>query len=135
MGSDKEEISFTISAPCFNALIATSDFLVSTDIPILGNSSLIISIALETLSNSSFNVTSVAPGRVDSPPISIQSAPFSDMKIALSNISSKLLALDLSKKESGVTLMTPIILGKPLSRHFIIGRQSAILSLYPTYPL
>ena len=70
------EISLIISAPSFKESSATFDLRVSTDIPISGNFSLNSLITGITLDISSSSSTGSAPGLVDSPPTSNQSAPF-----------------------------------------------------------
>jgi len=64
-----------------------------------------------TLSSSSFRLTADAPGRVDSPPMSIIPAPFSTIDLACSIAKSESKNLPPSEKESGVTLRTPIMIG------------------------
>ena len=99
--------SLIILAPASKALRATSTFLVSIETFVTFESSEIIGI---TLAISSSIDMGVAPGRVDSPPTSIQSAPFSIISRALSTPP----CLDDSWKESGVALMIPITRGRRL---------------------
>ena len=75
LSNDKPLTSFIISAPASTACLATDAFVVSIEINIVGLSVRIFSITGITLFNSSDSETCSAPGRVDSPPISIISAP------------------------------------------------------------
>ena len=70
----KPPTSFTTEAPASTAFLATSAFCVSIEI---GMSEILLtnSIAGITRSNSSSALTGLDPGLVDSPPISIISAP------------------------------------------------------------
>ena len=80
--SPRDETSLIMSAPACNDADATVDLLVSTEIPISGNSSLMDLITGTTRASSSRGGTARDPGLVDSPPTSIQSAPFSAIAIA-----------------------------------------------------
>ncbi len=61
--------------------------------------------------SSSWTLTALAPGRVDSPPISTIPAPSSTIVVAwsIAELASK--NFPPSEKESGVTLRTPIMIG------------------------
>ena len=87
-GSDKELTSFTISAPKSRAAFATAARLVSIEIPTLGNAVLTALITGKTRFISSSMPTGSAPGLVDSPPISSQSAPSSTICLARDKASS-----------------------------------------------
>lgn len=99
--------SFIILAPSFRASLATSTFRVSIETLAILEISLTIG---ATRSNSSSIEIEVAPGLVDSPPMSIQSAPSLTICFALSTSP----FLDDSWKESGVALMIPITRGRLL---------------------
>ena len=62
--------------------------------------------------NSSSTDTGGDPGRVDSPPISIMSAPSAIMFSACVMAKSKLAYIPPSEKESGVTFNTPMTKGR-----------------------
>ncbi len=125
-GSPREDTSFTMSAPESSAILATDSLLESIEIPTSGKTSLTASMMGITLRASSSWLTSTAPGLVDSPPTSIQSAPPSNIFTALSTASPTPSTLEPGWNESGVAFNTPIMRGKPLSRRFRIGRQSAM---------
>ena len=116
-------MSLTSSAPAFMASLMTTAELVSTEIQ---TSKLlrIASISGITRANSSSTDTSTAPGRVDSPPISIIRAP-SSMSVltrpsTLSTSITKWLSFadansEPSEKESGVALIIPMQTGEDRS--------------------
>ena len=116
-------MSLTSSAPAFIASLMTTAELVSTEIQ---TSKLfrIASISGITRANSSSTDTSTAPGRVDSPPISIIRAP-SSMRVltrpsTLSTSITKWLTFadansEPSEKESGVALIIPMQTGEDRS--------------------
>ena len=64
-----------------------------------------------TRSSSTSGATGTAPGRVDSPPTSITSAPSAIMARARTSAASSARYLPPSEKESGVTFSTPITRG------------------------
>src|SRR5437870_11175319 len=99
----------TICAPASRAAVATSDFEVSIEmeILILARS---FSITGTTRCNSSFTETGSAPGRVDSPPTSIMSAPSNAIFIPPAIAASGSKNSPPSENESGVTLSTPMII-------------------------
>ena len=109
-GSVKARISLRISAPAFADSRNTSAFELSTEIK-QSKRLLTASTSGTTRSISCETVTISAFGRVDSPPMSIISAPslsiFSTWKRALSNEKN----LPESEKESGVKFKMPIIFG------------------------
>ena len=94
LSNDPAEISLTIVAPACNAFSATIDFLVSTEIIAEGTEVFIFSITPIILSISIVDETSLAPGLVDSPPISktvhpifSRSSPFSTNCFSVKNFS------------------------------------------------
>ena len=101
------EISFTISAPASMAALATAALFVSMEI---GTASFwrILSIIGITRSNSWFTATFTALGRVDSPPISIMSTPFSIILSAWNKADCNRSNSPPSLKLSGVTLIIPM---------------------------
>src|SRR5438067_528880 len=101
--------SLMIDAPASSAALATSDLDVSieTEMSILARSS---SITGSTRFNSSFADTGSAPGRVDSPPMSIMSAPSDAISIPPATAASVAKNSPPSENESGVTLRTPMII-------------------------
>ncbi len=116
-GLDSARTSLMISTLNSNAAAITAAVLVSTEMAI-GKRFLIASITGNTRSNSSASETRSAPGRVDSPPISITSAPASIIISAWRSAASRSKNKPPSENESGVTLRIPMTSG-----------PSAILSL------
>ncbi len=106
-GSLSPLTSLIMLAPASKALLATWWFLVSMDTLQCLEISLTSGITLD--SSSSIDI-GFAPGLVDSPPISIQSAPSAIICIALSTPPSR----DDLWNESGVALMIPITRGRLL---------------------
>lgn len=103
--------SFIMFAPSSIAFFATSALYVSID---MGRAVFFL-IAFRigiVLSNSSFRLTAEEPGPVDSPPISIISAPSSSNSRALFTAFSSVLYRPPSLKESGVAFSIPIIVGE-----------------------
>ena len=101
--------SLMMDAPASRAALATSGFEVSIEmeILILARS---FSITGTTRCNSSFTETGSAPGRVDSPPTSIMSAPSNAIFIPPAIAASVAKNSPPSENESGVTLRTPMII-------------------------
>ena len=102
------QISLTRSAPAWIALSATLLLKVSTEMG-MSKRFLTASITGKTLWASSSALTGVCPGRVDSPPISIISAPSAIMASVCRKASSKWFHFPPSEKESGVIFKIPII--------------------------
>ena len=111
--------SFNKPAPAFAASRINTGVLVSTEMTV-SNSAAIRATNGNTLSISSFTETGLAPGRVDSPPISRIAAPDATISRA------RVIALSISRfeprysvapseNESGVTLMMPITTGRDKS--------------------
>ena len=102
------DTSFTIEAPASRAFSAISGLRVSMEI---GTSSFPASLARTgpTRDHSTSAGTGSAPGRVDSPPRSITSAPSSTIRRARETAASGESYRPPSEKESGVTLRTPMI--------------------------
>ena len=96
LGSLSAETSLIISAPSSNAASATSAHLVSMEIPMLGYFFLIARTTGMIRAISSSESIVFAPGLVDSPPISNQSAPLSTISAAISRVSSTLDSLELA---------------------------------------
>src|SRR6267143_314064 len=101
--------SLMIDAPASSAALATSDFEVSIE---MGMSILARSFSITGIArfNSSFTEIGSAPGRVDSPPTSILSAPSVAISIPPATAASVAKNSPPSEKESGVTLSTPIVI-------------------------
>ena len=107
-GSARPVISFTISAPATNAARATPACRVSTESNAPGNSQRRASTTGTTRCNSSSTAISTEPGRVDSPPISIISAPAASRLRACATAAGTPTCRPPSEKESGVTFRIPI---------------------------
>ena len=102
------QISLTRSAPAWIELSATLLLKVSTETG-MSKCFLTASITGRTLCASSSALTGVWPGRVDSPPISIISAPSAIIASVCLKASSIWFHLPPSEKESGVTFKIPIM--------------------------
>ena len=111
--------SLIMDAPASSATAATSDFEVSIEIgtSILARNSSTTGI---TRFNSSFSDTGSAPGRVDSPPTSIMSAPSCAIRIPRATAASVPKNSPASENESGVMLSTPMIIPR-LERSTIVS--------------
>ena len=104
------ETSLTIVAPEATACSATSERIVSTDtVAPPADSSRITGITRPSSSSTSGRV---APGRVDSPPMSRMSAPSANRSRPCAIAASGVDQRPPSEKESGVTLTTPISNGE-----------------------
>src|SRR4051812_12958200 len=110
--SDIPETSFTIDAPSDNAAFATSDLTVSIEIAVSLQRERMARIAGSTRLSSSRADTGCAPGRGDSPPTSMTSAPSDIMRSAWAIADSVEKKLPPSLKLSGVTLRIPKIVGR-----------------------
>ena len=117
--------SLTISAPFSAASLITVAFPLSIDI-IVSRFCLTLRIIGMTLSSCCSELTSAAPGLVDSPPISMTEAPSFTILTHAENASSSDKYFPPSENESGVIFKTPIILGcfksnlrSPRSRNMI----------------
>src|SRR5919106_1503918 len=100
-------VSFTISAPASTARNATSGFRVSIEMGTV-SFSFKASTTGRTRRSSSLSATGLAPGRVDSPPISMMPAPSPSISRACSIAAPGSSHSPPSEKESGVTLRTPM---------------------------
>ena len=109
-GLVKPVTSFRIEAPSLAAMRATSGWRVSTDTmaPAAASSRM----TGTTRRASSSGSTAVNPGRVDSPPTSMMSAPSSSSRKPHSMALSAVSWVPPSEKESGVTLSTPMMRGR-----------------------
>ena len=106
MGSyPKPLMSFTIEAPAASASPATAALYVSMEMG-AANRPLSRAMTGSTLASSSASATGSAPGLVDSPPMSMMSAPSASIRSARSAARSGLVTPP--AKESGVTLRMPI---------------------------
>ena len=114
-------MSLSTAAPASSARAATSRFVVSIERG-TGNSD-----ALSTTGpircHSSRAVTGAAPGRDDSPPTSMRSAPSSTRRHAWSSAAPGSRCRPPSEKESGVTLSTPRMSGRSSGRIPVRIRQ------------
>ena len=109
-GFVKPVTSFTIDAPSFTARRATSGWRVSTETTAPASASARMT-GMTRLASSS-GETGRKPGRVDSPPTSMMSAPSSRSFKPHSIAASGLAWVPPSEKESGVTLSTPMMRGR-----------------------
>ena len=109
-GFVKPETSFTMAAPRRTHMRATSAWRVSMDTT--APASTRARTTGTTRSASTFGETGVCPGRVDSPPTSMMSAPWSSISRprAMATLWSRFSPP--SEKESGVTLRTPMMRGR-----------------------
>ena len=117
LGSVKPVTSLTIEAPQRTAALATATWRVSieTMAPSLASARTTGS----TRRASSSGLTGVNPGRVDSPPTSMMSAPASSIARPYSMAASGSKCSPPSLNESGVTLRTPMMRGRSkLSSYF-----------------
>ena len=110
--ADEAEMSLTREAPAARAATATCGLTVSTESRTWPASA---STTGTTRANSSSNDTGSAPGRDDSPPTSTMSAPSATICMPWATAASVVPWMPPSKKESGVTLSTPIMSGTPIS--------------------
>ena len=109
-GSVKPVTSLTMEAPTRTAAFATSTWRVSmeTMAPFLASART----TGRTRRASSSGFTGVKPGRVDSPPTSMMSAPASSISRPWAMAVSASKCSPPSLKESGVTLRTPMMRGR-----------------------
>ena len=104
-----------MSAPAESPALATSAFEVSIEINVCGDRiSTNFSTAGRILLSSSLTDTLSAPGLVDSPPKSMIEAPSFSSVIACSVAASLDSNKPPSEKESGVVLITPMIIPRSL---------------------
>ena len=109
-------MSLTRLAPAASAAAATSGLTVSTESrarPWVAPAS--ASTTGTTRANSSASDTGVAPGREDSPPTSMMSAPSSTMARPRASAAATVACRPPSKNESGVTFSTPMTSVTPIS--------------------
>ncbi|MNM17946.1 hypothetical protein D3C81_282280 [compost metagenome] len=114
-GSSRALTSLMRWAPAAQPALITAALEVSREI-ITSSSCTIRSTTGMTLSSSSCSLTSGAPGRVDSPPMSMRVAPSSIIWRAWARASSSGLKRPPSEKESGVTLRIPMTWGRSRER-------------------
>ena len=105
-GSRNAATSFHIEAPTRAAASATCGFIVSIEIGALLRAR-IAAITGTTRAISSSAETGAAPGRVDSPPTSMMSAPASSIARAC-GVAAPSIQRPPSENESGVTFSTPM---------------------------
>ena len=109
-GSVSERISLMICAPALADWRITSALEVSTEIHTSKRWAMASTTGI-TRASSSSTLTSAAPGRVDSPPISMMVAPALIIRLACFTASISELWAPPSEKESGVTFRIPITWG------------------------
>ena len=122
LGSVNPVTSFTMEAPQRTAALATSTWRVSmeTTAPSLASARTTGS----TRRASSSGSTGVKPGRVDSPPTSMMSAPSSSILRPCSIAASASKCSPPSLNESGVTLRTPMMRGRSNRSSYLPQRQT-----------
>ncbi len=106
-------MSFHIEAPAATAARATAGFMVSIEMQ-TAPSRRSCSMRGTTRAISSSSETGSAPGRVDSPPTSITSAPSAISRRACASAASAARKRPPSEKLSGVTLTTPMTRGRDM---------------------
>ena len=111
-GLSNARTSFKIAAPASAASSMISGLEVSTDTQKPSFASAFTTGI--TRERSSSSGTSVAPGRVDSPPTSMIRAPSPRIFSAQASASGRALCSPPSEKESGVTLRMPMMTGSSL---------------------
>ena len=121
-GSVKPVTSLTMEAPTRTAALATSTWRVSIDTtaPALASACTTGSTRRASVSGS----TGVKPGRVDSPPTSMISAPSSSILRPCAIAASVSRCSPPSLKESGVTLRTPMMRGRSNFSSYFPQRQT-----------
>ena len=124
LGSVKPVTSFTMEAPTRTAALATSTWRVSTETiaPCWASARITGSTRLA----SSSAETGVKPGRVDSPPTSMMSAPESSMARPCAMAASVSMCSPPSLKESGVTFSTPMMRGRSNLSSYFPQRQTLV---------
>ena len=120
-GLVKPVTSLMMEAPSFTAMRATSGWRVSMET--IAPASARARITGITRLASSSGVTGVKPGRVDSPPTSMMSAPSSSSFMPQAMAASASQCSPPSEKESGVTLSTPIMRGRASESSCLPQRQ------------
>ena len=125
-GSSKPETSLRMCAPASSAARATPGWRVSTETSTPRATR--ASITGTTRAISSSCPTGVKPGRVDSPPTSMRSAPSSSILSAQASASARESCAPPSLKESGVTLSTPMMRVRPKSSVRVPQRHSCASS-------
>jgi len=113
-GRCKARTSLTSCAPASATARITSGWLVSTDIGTSVAAATALTVGIRRRSSSSSG-TGVAPGRVDSPPISISAAPSATICSACATALPGSVKSPPSENESGVTLRIPITRGRSKS--------------------
>ena len=111
-GSVKPDTSLTMETPWLRHIAAVEAWRVSMDTMALGAAARIPRTTGSTRSASTSGDTGLCPGRVDSPPTSMMSAPSSSISKARRTAFLELMVTPPSEKESGVTLSTPITRGR-----------------------
>ena len=115
-------MSFKISAPAAAASRITSGLLVSTD-TISPSRASVFTTGI-TRASSSSSETSAAPGRVDSPPTSMMSAPSAASFLPQATAASVVACSPPSEKESGVTFTIPMMRGRVRSSVRVLSFQA-----------
>ena len=111
-GSVNPVTSFRMDTPSRTQIFATAAWRVSTDMMAVGALARIPRITGTILWASSSGVTGLEPGRVDSPPTSMMSAPSSSICSARSTAAAGSRFSPPSLNESGVTLRMPMTRGR-----------------------
>ena len=126
-GSVKPVTSLMMAAPRRTQIFATSAWRVSTDTTAPSATSARTTGTIRRASSSLD--TGRCPGRVDSPPTSMMSAPSSSILRAWATAASASRFSPPSEKESGVTLSTPMTRGRARLISCFPHRQTARFSL------
>ena len=132
-GDPRPLTSLTIWTPRPTAFLATSGFMVSTDTgtPKDGRISFSTGASLEISSSAE---TGDEPGRVDSAPMSIRSAPASSISKAWRAASRGSVHIPPSENESGVTFRIPMTMGGPPGAFLFKDSIGAARPLSPPSP-
>ena len=130
-GLVKPVTSLMIDAPSRTHILATSGWRVSIEMMASGTSARILRMTGTTRAPSSLAVTGVKPGRVDSPPTSMMSAPSSSIWSARATAASTSRFSPPSEKESGVTLRMPMMRGRVSESSWSPHCQTA----YPSFSM
>ena len=133
-GSRPAVTSLTTIAPASSAARATSALPVSTERTRPGCRRASSPITGTTRAISAAALTGAAPGRVDSPPTSIASAPSATRRSACASAGAGSAKRPPSENESGVMLRIPITAGRPRA-HSALTRAAGMRQLYRSLPL
>ena len=121
------QISFSICVPALRAARAVSALNVSTETG-TGHSARIVSRNGSSRSISSAALMGTNPGRLDSAPISMMSAPSRTISSIWRSALSRVFHLPPSENESGVTFRMPMTSVRPPSVSFFPSRKRYVLS-------